>query len=102
MGDNFPSGMVFRPDDDPRLDTLPEPNILGWQALYQPGARAKCIKDMPPMCGFGRPLRIGDVVNVQAVCWRGKFEIAVTAECAFYELEGYFEVLLPTGSSYGS
>jgi hypothetical protein len=22
MSDNFPSGMIFRPDDDPRLDTL--------------------------------------------------------------------------------
>jgi hypothetical protein len=79
--------------------TLPEPKILGWQALYQPGARAKCIKDMPPMHGFGRTLKMGDVVDVQSVCWRGKYEIAVAEECAFYELEGYFEVLLPIGGS---
>ena len=74
---------------------LPIPNILGWQALYEKGARAKCIKDAPPMYGFGRELHAGDIVNVQSVCWRGKYEIAVAEDCAFYELEGYFEVLLP-------
>lgn len=76
-------------------EQLPIPKVLGWQALYEPGAQAKCIKDNPPMYGFGRNLKVGDVVAVQSVCWRGKYEIAVAAECAFYELEGYFEVLLP-------
>lgn len=74
---------------------LPEPRVLGWQALYENGARARCIKDKPPMYGFGKSLHKGDVVYVDSVCWRGKYEIAVKAECAFYELEGYFEVLLP-------
>ncbi len=77
-------------------EQLPIPNVLGWQALYQPGARAKCIKDSPPMYGFGRSLKSGDEVDVQSVCWRGKYEISVAAECAFYELEGYFDVMLPT------
>ena len=76
---------------------LPEPTVLGWQALYEPGARARVIKDSPPMHGFGKPLHVGDVVDVESVCWRGKYELAVKAECAFYELEGYFEVLLPNG-----
>ena len=76
------------------MDQLPKPNILNWQALYENGARANCIKDDPPMSGFGRVLKCGDIVNVQSVCWRGKYEISVAAECAFYELEGYFEVLL--------
>ena len=75
-------------------DTLPVPRTLGWQRLYEPDARAKCIKDDPPMYGFGRPLKTGEIVDVQSVCWRGKYEIAVSAECAFYELDGYFEVLI--------
>lgn len=54
------------------MQQLPEPKILGWQALYKPGARARCIKNSPPMYGFGRSLKIGDVVDVQSVCWRGK------------------------------
>lgn len=77
------------------MEQLPTPNVLGWQALYEPGARAKCTKDNPPMHGFGRALKAGDVVDVHGVTWRGKYEISVRAECAFYELEGYFEVLLP-------
>ena len=77
------------------METLPEPKVLGWQALYEENARARCVKDDPPMVGFGRALKNGDVVDVHNVCWRGKYEIAVAAECAFYELEGYFEVLLP-------
>lgn len=79
------------------VEQLPIPKVLGWQALYEDGARARCIKDGPPMYGFGRRLKKGDIVNVQSVCWRGKYELAVSEECAFYELEGYFEVLLPTG-----
>ena len=84
------------------LEQLPVPKILGWQALYEPGARAKCIKDDPPMYGFGRGLKSGDVVEVDAVCWRGKYEISVKAECAFYELEDYFEVLLPKENTNGA
>lgn len=44
-------------------EQLPIPKILGWQALYEKGARAKVIKDDPPMVGFGRSLKIGDVVR---------------------------------------
>lgn len=80
------------------MNDLPIPNVLGWQALYENGARAKCIKDDPPMTGFGRRLKNGDIVDVQSVCWRGKYEISVAAECAFYEMEGYFEVMLPSGA----
>mgnify|MGYP001610963208 CR=1 FL=1 len=73
---------------------LPPPNVLGWRALYEPNAFARCIKDNPPMRGFGRQLKIGDVVKVSSVCYANRFEISVDAECAFYELEGYFEVQL--------
>jgi len=78
---------------------LPIPNVIGWQALYEKGARAEVIKDDPPMCGFGRSLKVGDVVDVTSVTWRGKYELGVREECAFYELEGYFKVLIPLVSS---
>ena len=73
---------------------LPIPKMLGWQALYEPGALVKCIKDNPPMKGFGRALKVGDVVPVHSVCYDSKYTIGVEAECAFYDLEGYFEVQL--------
>lgn len=77
-------------------DQLPIPKVLGWQALYEKGARARCIKDVPPARGFGRQLKVGDIVKVAAVCWRNGYEIAIKEECAFYKLEGYFEPLLPS------
>lgn len=76
-------------------EQLPVPKVLGWQALYLPGAQAKCIKDNPPMKGFGRQLKKDEIVNVDGVCWEGKYTLAVKEQCAFYDLEGYFEVLLP-------
>jgi len=79
---------------DGRIE-LPIPRVLGWQLLYQPGARARCIKDNPPMLGFGQPLKVGDIVDVKGVCWSGtKYQISVDAQCAFYDLEDYFEVVL--------
>jgi len=47
------------------MEQLPIPNVLGWQALYEKGAQAKCIKDAPPMNGFGRKLKVGDIVKVK-------------------------------------
>ena len=76
-------------------DLLPIPQIDNWQQLYKEGAQARCIKDDPPMKGFGRALKIGDVVDVQSVCYEYKYQISVEAECAFYDLEGYFEVVPP-------
>lgn len=74
-------------------EILPIPKIDNWRSLYAPGARARCIKDDPPMYGFGRSLKAGEIVSVQSVCWRGgQYEIGVPEECAFYRLEGYFEV----------
>ena len=74
---------------------LPVPKVLGWQALYAANALARCVKDNPPMTGFGRALKSGDIVPVHSVCHDGwKYQISVEAECAFYDLEGYFEVQL--------
>jgi len=76
-------------------DQVPAPSVLGWQALYEPNALARCVKDNPPMVGFGRQLKTGDVVPVHGVCYTGtKYQISVEAECAFYDLEGFFEVQL--------
>jgi hypothetical protein len=75
--------------------TLPIPKVAAWHALYEPDAEARCIKDNPPMYGFGRMLKKGDIVKVDSVCWSGiKYQIGVREECAFYDLEGYFEVVL--------
>jgi hypothetical protein len=72
---------------------LPAPKVANWQRLYQPGARVRCIADSPPMYGFGEGLTVGDVVKVDGVCWRaGHYEVGVREQCAFYRLEGYFEV----------
>lgn len=77
------------------IEQLPVPNVNGWQLLYQPNATAKCIKDDPPMYGFGRPLKAGEIVNVDSVCWSGtRYQIGVSDQCAFYDLEGYFEPCL--------
>lgn len=78
------------------MSDLPIPRVENWNRLYEPGARAKCVKDSPPMYGFGRAVKAGDVVNVHGVCWRdGRYEIAVREECAFYAIEGWFEVVVP-------
>jgi len=62
--------------------------------LWTPNARARVVRDDPPMHGFGKRLHIGDVVTVTGVTWRGKFEVAVFTECAFYEMVGYFEPMV--------
>jgi len=82
-------------------DQLREPTVANWRRLYQSGARARCIVDDPPMKGFGRSLKAGDVVDVHGVCWDGiHFELAVRSETAFYRLEGYFEVVCDDPDSW--
>lgn len=76
-------------------EVLPLPKVTDWHALYEPNAEARCIKDNPPMLGFGRQIKTGEIVKVDSVCWSGtKYQIGVHPECAFYDLEGYFEVVL--------
>lgn len=57
-------------------------------------SRAVCIKDNPAMTGFGRPMKIGDEVVVEGVTYDGRYRLAVPAECAFYEMIGYWEAML--------
>ena len=81
------------------VEYLPPPRVENWQALYEPGAQAKCIKDNPPMHGFGKPIKAGDVVAVDSVCWSGvRYQIGVKEQCAFYDLDGYFEPVVPSES----
>jgi hypothetical protein len=68
------------------------PVDIRYQPLWTEGTRARCIRDDPPMRGFGRPLKVGDTVTVEGVTWSGRYELSVPAECAFYAMEGYFEV----------
>lgn len=76
------------------MECLPLPRIDNWRDLYKPGASVRCIKSDPPMKGFGKPLKAGDVVAVHSVCWSGiHYQIGVRDQCAFYDLEGYFEVV---------
>jgi hypothetical protein len=60
---------------------------------------ATCIKDNPPMRGFGRQLKTGDVVVVDGTVFDDRFRVAVPSECAFYAYE-YFEPR-PTGQGKG-
>ena len=62
-----------------------------YRPFWTEGTRALCVRDDPPMHGFGRALKKGDIVVVRCVCWRSGYELSVPAECAFYRMEGYFE-----------
>ena len=73
-------------------EQLPIPQVENWQELYKEGAKARCIKDDPPMEGFGKAMKVGDTVNVHSVCYKNRYQLSVQEECAFYDLEGYFEV----------
>ena len=44
-----------------------------------------CVKDNPKMYGFGRILKIGDMVEIDGTVWNGFFAISVPSECAFYD-----------------
>ena len=50
----------------------------------------RCIKDNPQMTGFGRQLKIGDIVIINGTVANSiSFEVSVPAECAFYEYEAF-------------
>ena len=61
--------------------------------FWTEGTVAVCVKDSPRMKGFGRQLKKGDEVVVKGVCWDplGFYELSIPDECAFYEMEGFFE-----------
>jgi hypothetical protein len=53
----------------------------------------KCIKDDPPMCGFGKKLKSNDVVTINGTVYNQLgFCVCVPNECAFYKYE-YFELV---------
>ena len=74
------------------MTELPQPDQR-YHPFWTEGTKARCVKDDPPMHGFGRPLKAGDVVPVKGVCWNGSYyQLSVPSECAFYKMEDYFEV----------
>ena len=65
--------------------------------------QVRCVKDHPPMHGFGRQLAVGDIVEIKGtVCRAGRFQVSVPKECAFYDYE-YFEPVEPysAANDYG-
>ena len=51
----------------------------------------RCIKSDPPMVGFGRKLKRGDIVTIDGTVHHEiGFAISVPSECAFYAYD-YFE-----------
>lgn len=53
--------------------------------------KVRCLKDVPPMIGFGRTLKQGDIVEIEGTTHQTTgFCVAVPSECAFYDYE-YFE-----------
>jgi len=51
-----------------------------------------CVRDLPPMHGFGEAIRLGDKVNIHGTVYVPGigFCISVPSQCAFYEYS-YFE-----------
>jgi hypothetical protein len=53
-------------------------------------AKVKCIRDNPPMKGFGRQLKIGDIVEIHGtICDGFGFQVTVPSECAFYDYTAF-------------
>lgn len=80
---------LYNPDPNSELPTVEGKYLPFWQEK----SRAKCVKDNPPMRGFGRQLKVGDEVVVDGVIWNGQYELSVPAECAFYVMERFFETM---------
>ena len=50
-----------------------------------------CIEDNPPMVGFGKTLKVGDVIVIKGTIHNELgFCVSVPSECAFYEYS-YFK-----------
>jgi hypothetical protein len=53
----------------------------------------KCIKDNPPMYGFGRKLKVNDIIIIDGTVHNQLgFCVSAPSECAFYKYE-YFELI---------
>lgn len=78
-----PSGLV---SCDPLLEALHD--------TRNAPRRCRIVRDDPFMHGFGRALKVGDVVLVKGTVEipGGRFGVAVESECAFYDYS-HFELL---------
>lgn len=58
----------------------------------------RCIKDKPHMRGFGRHLKVGDIIDIKGTtCTNGMFEVSAPDECAFYDYS-HFELVVHSQS----
>jgi hypothetical protein len=77
-----------------------DPVLLVFHESRESPVEALCIKDNPPMTGFGKNLVAGDRVTVKGTVSRGSaFEVCVPSECAFYEYSYFVPLELPTQKS---
>jgi len=68
-----------------------DPKLAVFHNSREKPIKVICTKDDPPMTGFGRALKKGDIVEIEGTVSRGlRFEVSVAAECAFYDYR-YFE-----------
>jgi hypothetical protein len=75
-----------------------DPILLQFHNSEPDGMEAICIKDNPPMTGFGRHLKIGEKVRIKGVVSNSTtFEVCVPSECAFYQYD-YFSPFDPDPS----
>ena len=75
---------------DPDLPEVERKYLPFWQEK----SRALCVKDDPPMRGFGKSFKMGDEVVVEGVIFDSIYRLSIPSECAFYEMIGYWEVML--------
>jgi hypothetical protein len=71
-----------------------DPKLLIFHNARGADLRARCIKDNPPMLGFGKSLSVGDEVIISGTVHNELgFCVCVRAECAFYDYT-YFEPIV--------
>ena len=70
-----------------------DPKLLAFHNTRDNIQTVICIKDNPPMHGFGKKLQKGDMVEIQGTTHNQLgFCICVPSECAFYAYD-YFELI---------
>lgn len=69
--------------NDPKLELFHASRVTPIQVI--------CVKDNPPMRGFGKQLKKGNVVTINGTVNDGSgFQVSCPEECAFYDYT-YFQ-----------
>jgi len=70
-----------------------DPKLIEFHNSRNNPMLVKCIKDNPPMYGFGKKLKIGDIVEINGTVHNSiGFCVGVPEENAFYQYD-YFEAV---------